>query len=895
MYTGSPQSFVLDNKQKSSLPSSSFSQKVSPSDPSLDLHDSSTMVDFLDPSASIKSAPKSSSSSFRNVSACHRCRMRKHKCDQNLPQCQSCAKAQVQCVGYDPITKQEIPRSYVYFLENRIQSLNAILMEHNIEFNYPTTYSHIDTKNQTSATIPPSPTADVEVLDLRTQLEVTKPDNLKLSESSDYSDSAILDLLTGKDAKIEIMRKDHIYCTSHAQRTSIRSSLFSIGTGATFNGSMKLPDREVANQLVDEYFIHTNLHVPVLHRPDFENMIDEIYSAKDSARSKQQLYFAFIVFAIGAASMSNSLVKSNVAGRNFQTSIPDLGKRKRSYTHSHHYDDYYASAMACLENCFNLPGTIGLTSDLEELQAVILLCSFALFESTSQGLGTLLDLAIRSAIDLRLYSEHEHPPSSGIPTPTDSNNTVHVDWLLDLRRRLWWCVYSLDRLVAPYLERAFFIPDDVVTTHFPSTLDDKFITRRGPLKVSNDRSGYKYAARHRFKFRVLQSEIHTVLQHRYSLVSKRGLSSSPDHNVSSVLGGFSSFGCWRQDMISRLETWRASIPMSRPQADKFLMELDFWQSVIALYRWSVVVPPELVQGCAEINSTIQALSEETPEELQTIYFKVTEATSTALHLHRMIQNTGTITAPYLTAQEIFIAASLLLFTVWNSRLVREKLLAAVQSWQSLTALKTFRSLDYSTLAALAGLDRLKKQCRFAKKSMTILEGMSTITTQMKLAEIESPTEGSFSNKSFLFQRTSRELTTGSESLVSKSLPDMSGFSDTGYSVGNSLFEANVHLSQCSPESPPDPDGPMQSSWSAKRIQFSPQYGRLQDVGYSKDALSTPESLQSSGSPKANISEYISDFWSPIEDQFSSQDPESMGTGDTGIHIDQGFFDTNGWT
>lgn len=240
----------------------------------------------------------------------------------------------------------------------------------------------------------------------------------------------------------------------------------------------------------------------------------------------------------------------------------------------------------------------------------------------------------------------------------------------------------------------------------------------------------------------------------------------------------------------------------------------------------------------------------------------------------------------------------------------------MQSWQSLTALKTFRSLDYSTLAALAGLDRLKKQCRFAKKSMTILEGMSTITTQMKLAEIESPTEGSFSNKSFLFQRTSRELTTGSESLVSKSLPDsmirktdsigsssfprsfpfpVSGFSDTGYSVGNSIFEANVHLSQCSPESPPDPDGPMQSSWSAKRIRLSPQYGRLQDVGYSKDALSTPESLQSSGSPKANISEYISDFWSPMEDQFSSQDPESMGTGDTGIHIDQGFFDTYGWT
>src|SRR5947207_1637518 len=57
-----------------------------------------------------------SSSSFRNVSACNRCRLRKNRCDQRLPACASCEKAQVQCVGYDPITKREIPRRYVSLL-----------------------------------------------------------------------------------------------------------------------------------------------------------------------------------------------------------------------------------------------------------------------------------------------------------------------------------------------------------------------------------------------------------------------------------------------------------------------------------------------------------------------------------------------------------------------------------------------------------------------------------------------------------------------------------------------------------------------------------------------------------------------------------------------------------
>jgi len=50
------------------------------------------------------------SSSFRNVSACNRCRLRKNRCDQGLPSCASCEKVSVKCVGYDPITKREIPR-----------------------------------------------------------------------------------------------------------------------------------------------------------------------------------------------------------------------------------------------------------------------------------------------------------------------------------------------------------------------------------------------------------------------------------------------------------------------------------------------------------------------------------------------------------------------------------------------------------------------------------------------------------------------------------------------------------------------------------------------------------------------------------------------------------------
>lgn len=61
---------------------------------------------------SIAASKAGQSSNFRNVSACNRCRLRKNRCDQKLPSCASCAKAGVACVGYDPITKKEIPRRY---------------------------------------------------------------------------------------------------------------------------------------------------------------------------------------------------------------------------------------------------------------------------------------------------------------------------------------------------------------------------------------------------------------------------------------------------------------------------------------------------------------------------------------------------------------------------------------------------------------------------------------------------------------------------------------------------------------------------------------------------------------------------------------------------------------
>lgn len=69
----------------------------------------------------------------RSISACQRCRSKKVRCDQTFPKCLKCAKAGVDCIGLDPATGREIPRSYVVHLEDKISELEDILKKHGID------------------------------------------------------------------------------------------------------------------------------------------------------------------------------------------------------------------------------------------------------------------------------------------------------------------------------------------------------------------------------------------------------------------------------------------------------------------------------------------------------------------------------------------------------------------------------------------------------------------------------------------------------------------------------------------------------------------------------------------------------------------------------------------
>ena len=63
----------------------------------------------------------------RVTRACARCRQRKIKCDFVYPKCGTCLAAHAECVGFDPSSGQEQPRSAVSFLESNVAHLEIEL------------------------------------------------------------------------------------------------------------------------------------------------------------------------------------------------------------------------------------------------------------------------------------------------------------------------------------------------------------------------------------------------------------------------------------------------------------------------------------------------------------------------------------------------------------------------------------------------------------------------------------------------------------------------------------------------------------------------------------------------------------------------------------------------
>ncbi|KAJ9354300.1 putative C6 transcription factor [Paecilomyces variotii] len=750
-------------------------------------------------------AAGNSTSSFRNVSACNRCRLRKNRCDQRLPRCQSCEKAGVRCVGYDPITKREIPRSYVYFLEARVAYLEKVLTDNGIGYKEAAAFEGDETTGgegvadtaQAHSVAEDSPMSGVSSATIKKEKDRDSSliegsgarkggtDGEDGSASREKKTEERLDNLVSNIGMVSVQgTSDPRYLGSTSGISFARVVFAAVKSSVSGNGSdrgstrsgdrlpqtvtgggastmrdsyfglqtkptvkcAEFPDRELANKLVELYFEHANPQMPILHRPDFVELMDRVYSSDAKDSSSRDLYVLNIVFAIGAGIIYEGKA-SNADDENKAGDRPSTEPSARRKHSSHQYqpEEYHAAASVHLEAFLSSPtSSNGFGAGLEELQAVLLLAGFALLRPVPPGLWYIVGVAVRLAVDLGLHYEDgtgiDSIGEEGVPRlaiGTDDKQKPSIDprergrreWVRDFRRRLWWCVYSFDRLVSTCVGRPFGITDQVITTEFPSLLDDKYITKAGFLTPPEDAPSYKVVAHHYLKLRLLQSEIQQVLQYQQARLARQGGKNSRNAFMhtklpSPFLQNFDSFRSWRKDVHRRLAEWRDSAPTRQETGVQFsveFFELNYFQAIVMLYRQSLTVPAPLVGALtpADDVSSPSFSNVEDSEDEDDIYLKVAEAGQKVLRIYRQLHRVHLVNYTYLATHHLFMAGISFLYAIWHSPVVRSRL--------------TLDDVDFTVLSATSVLGDLMEKCPPAEACRDAFERMSKATVQMCLS------------------------------------------------------------------------------------------------------------------------------------------------------------------
>lgn len=681
-------------------------------------------------------------SNFRNVSACNRCRLRKNRCDQKLPACTACEKVNHRCVGFDPITKQEIPRSYVYYLESRLSYYESLLVDHDVKFEPADAFEDGASRGQSA--VHSSRTIQGSKSDLTTSKSLAQQREQDEEQGEKTKEAARLDKIVddigmvtvqgasdrrylGSTSGISFARvvlaavKSSVAASSSSERASARASVppsavtvggssmrdsyFGLSTKPTIKEA-PFPDRQLGEKLVHLYFEHANPQIPILHREEFLNTFNHAYSAEAQDRTPRQLYLLNIVFAIGAGVIFGS--SDHESNGSESASAP---KRARlSGMQQAQPEEYHASAIVHLSAFLSASSLTDAqeksSGDLDDLQAVLLLAGFALLRPVAPGLWYIVGVAMRLAVDLGLHFEDGLGMDDGRDRSKSTNHRLQssgVDrnaeergkrqWMRDLRRRLWWCTYCFDRLVSTCVGRPFGITDVVVTTEFPSLLDDKYITRKGLLQPSSSREpSYKHVTHHYLRLRLLQSEILQVLQYQQAQQARHRGVNSDNHYMhknapSPFLVKHHDFRSWRKNMDQRLWEWKESAPSGSQTGVLFsvqFLELNYWQAVIMLYRNSLSVPDQLAGETSptEEVSTPTSPPVEADEDQDIVFLKCAEAGQKILKLYRQLHRQRLVNYTYLATHHLFMAGISFLYAVWHSSVVRRRLVSKRddQSW-----------------------------------------------------------------------------------------------------------------------------------------------------------------------------------------------------------------------
>ena len=220
--------------------------------------------------------------------------------------------------------------------------------------------------------------------------------------------------------------------------------------------------------------------------------------------------------------------------------------------------------------------------------------------------------------------------------------------------------------VSACVGRPYSIPDFMISTQFPSLIDDDFIDYGGFTSQDTSAPSPKRIAEHYYRLRILQSETLHVFQHltAQAAVAKNNVKNPfMNTNLSSPYQQqFSNFDEWRLDMDRRLQEWKESAPQpqdTRVDFSPWFLDLNYWQAVLMLFRTSLIAPTdawseaEAMEG--SVSTVTPRLARGGQPEHETTFFKIAEAAQEVIRLYVALQEIDLVNYTYLATHHLFMA------------------------------------------------------------------------------------------------------------------------------------------------------------------------------------------------------------------------------------------------
>ncbi|KAJ5388372.1 hypothetical protein N7509_010913 [Penicillium cosmopolitanum] len=343
----------------------------------------------------------------RPVAACSRCRTAKIKCDGKLPACSACDKVgkASTCSGASDEFAKGKERSYVASLEGYCEKLEKKI-------------SHLRDRQSSLS---------LEGNGVAREMSITSTSSAGPLAPAHRREVSDIDDLVGDFGFLSVnaTSRDFHGITSKTTFANLLLSVATVGDPPP-HSPRSLPARHEATPLLQYYFDNVFVQLPFFVETSFWTSVDAVYQSDGRFAKPFDHWMLRMVLAIASAAVS------------YQNN-----------------DKSHQKALALVSDALNYAEEVLRPGSITCIQAIILLAQYALVDPGHFRSWHLVGMAIRVAVDLGL---HQDPP---VEVYSNADR-------LEIRRRVFHCLYCLDRGMSTATQRTFSFSDASVDVAMPS-------------------------------------------------------------------------------------------------------------------------------------------------------------------------------------------------------------------------------------------------------------------------------------------------------------------------------------------------------------------------------------------------------------------------------------------